>query len=382
MSIKHVTGFILALLCPLTLSCNDGMPIEVENKPSGRTTFAAVEAFGSGASFRASWADVDGDLSPDLAVANDGQNYLYVNDGNGTFTESAAFGQAKDRAAYWVDTDGDTDLDVITLGDDKNCIWVNNDGNFTELAVLGSGGKGISWGDLDGDTDLDFVLSIWPSSTVVLRNQGNNTFELIAQLPKSISSAVADVDGDTVNDILLGAGCCLDSSAVYKNDGSAAFTLLQKFGDKMKETLGFAMADYDGDDDIDMIPIDFDESGEGEVRIHDNKGDGTFTPGKRVTSGSALWVEWIDIEGDGDYDVFTLTLAATGVSLDVHYNVRRSFVTRNIERIPDMGGDLISFFALADVDRDGDLDIATMRATSTGGAAANKLLLQGFQEVE
>ena len=117
---------------------------------TGGNTFAGQSQFGLHSTIAMAWADADLDGDLDLAVGNGilgtaEQNNLYVNNGDGTWTEQAQFGLGQSCSIVWGDVDGDGDPDVAVgnggfgfIG--QNYLYINNgDGTYTERAEFGLG---------------------------------------------------------------------------------------------------------------------------------------------------------------------------------------------------------------------------------------------------
>lgn len=172
--------------------------------------------------------DSDGDGDLDLLVTgvdSNGQRRadLYQNDLTDGFasTEAGLPGvESSDVALGDYDRDGDLDLVLsgITVdGDNITQLFDNEAGSFTrnELALPGIRGGDLLWADYDNDQDVDLILSGNNGSTAILEVWENT----IGQ------TAPAD-DFERVDDIPILAG--VDFSAI-------------------------AMADPDGDGDLDLI---------------------------------------------------------------------------------------------------------------------------------
>jgi hypothetical protein len=179
-------------------------------------TFQGSIQFGLGQTDSVAWADVNGDGYPDLAVGNGGfnsagQNYLYLNNGNGTYAQSAEFGIGDTSAVAWgdVDNDGDFDLAVMNWNGGQSMLYRNDRaGNFTGEAQFGVGDPNtLAFGDFDNDGDLDLA-------------QGNGDF----------SSAAPNT--------------------LWVNDGTGAFASQPQFG--LGSTDAVAWADVEGDGDLDL----------------------------------------------------------------------------------------------------------------------------------
>ena len=168
------------------------------------------------------FADVDGDNDPDVLITGytgtGTISKLYINDGMGNFTEALGtnFDALPNGAIAFADVDGDSDLDVLITGKFGTGtiakLYINDGmGNFTLKASFGGKSEGdLAFADVDGDGDLDFLMSGYSStghaSAVGLYiNDGGGNFTYGTQFlqvgPSSI--AVADVDGDNDQDVLI-----------------------------------------------------------------------------------------------------------------------------------------------------------------------------------
>ena len=175
-------------------------------------------------------------------------------------------------------------------------------------------------GDLDGDGDLDMLVGTWNRGVALYVNEGSRTehkFVLrdttLVRLTRGSNSAPAltDVDGDGDLDLFIG-----ESSGelnFYRNVGTPLAPLFElvtdHFGDIDVGRRSFpAFADVDGDGDEDLL-LGREEGG---VLLYRREGsaangepifvlDSTFTlPLPRYSTPSL-----VDIDGDGDLDVFS-----------------------------------------------------------------------------
>lgn len=171
------------------------------------------------------FGDVDNDGDDDLFVSgltNAGQRtYLYMNDGAGGFTQNASvLPTIKDSKMQVVDMDNDGDLDLLITGElttngGLTAIYLNDSlGNFSLLT--GTSFLQVREGDInaidaDSDGDLDFILSGKQNNAVAVtrlyRNDGNNNYNIVSNMPfvslSDASSATADVDNDGDLDFVI-----------------------------------------------------------------------------------------------------------------------------------------------------------------------------------
>jgi hypothetical protein len=273
----------------------------------GRFWFPEISAGGVGL------LDYDGDGYLDLYFVQAGSldpatddrpgNKLYRNQGNWTFedvTSSAGVGDtgyASGCTCGDYDGDGDTDLYVTNLG--PNVLYRNNgDGTFTD--VTSEAGVGDpSWGtscafvDYDRDGDADLLVANYVRWS---RGAELNCFGLAGQRdycsPKNYNAPARDTLYRNAGD-----GTFLDATAAAGLD--------QAFGNGF----GIACADYNLDGHLDFYIANDGVANQ----LWLATGDGTFTD-EGLIMGCALnrygWAEAgmgvaaVDIEGDGDPDLF------------------------------------------------------------------------------
>ncbi len=222
--------------------------------------------------------------------------------------------------------------------------------------------------DFDGDGHLDLAVVSWGLSQhklAILKNLGDETFgpaTFYPLLKGSQDLAVADIEGDGDLDIGVTEG---ESSAtgttvaIFRNDGQAGFALAQRLT-VPKGPLGIAACDYDGDGDPDFAVTIYGVSASGtSVKLLVNNG-GTFAAGASVAvSAGPACIAAADFDGDGRDD-----LAVGHDKIDVITILRASGATFaapivfNVQAGMAGGSSLFSCIDVADLDHDGDLDIA------------------------
>ncbi len=191
------------------------------------------------------WGDVDGDGDLDLVAGNYGKfdkeavvNKLYLN--NGTLNPfSGVTGVDIGTDAYYThtsilgDVDSDGDLDLVVGGGTESetegiyQLYLNNGTTapFDGVSALDIGAQnskynwgewnlfrqsGSALGDIDGDGDLDFVVGGIGRNRIYLNNGSTNPFgnvsgvNIIDDYDFTLSMALADVDGDGNLDLVGG----------------------------------------------------------------------------------------------------------------------------------------------------------------------------------
>ncbi len=234
---------------------------------NGNGTFSLELQFGVSRTIAMAWADSDGDGDVDLAVGNGilgqaQQNALYLNNGDGTFTGQPQFGVGQTGSLAWADYDGDGDLDLAVgnggFGSDgQNVLYVNNgDGTFTPQNEFGMGDTAaVAWADVNNDGRLDLAVANWgDQQNMLYLNDGGGSFTPVAAFGARDTNTIAwgdyDLDGDP--DLAVGNGDfqSADQNYLYENTGGGSFAEHAIFG--LGSTDSVAWADVDGDGDLDL----------------------------------------------------------------------------------------------------------------------------------
>ena len=279
-------------------------------------------------------ADIDGDGDKDVLTVfrpfddthppannSDFEIAWFENtDGRGQFAEPRVVSSAtdgNDRSVSAADVDGDGDLDILTSNFGRRIAWYENvDGKgtfgrertITALEDILFANETMAV-DLDSDGDLD-VLAVNSNLYNVswYENDGSGSFgaqRIIVENPEEgFSIFAADLDGDRDMDVLVFFK--VDRRiAWYENNGSGEFGSEQLITTQSDFVPSIYAADLDGDGDIDVLSAShFD----GEITWYENRdGEGTFGPGKYLSTSSsfAFYVYAADVDGDGDMDVIS-----------------------------------------------------------------------------
>ncbi|RLJ15763.1 hypothetical protein DJ030_18000 [bacterium endosymbiont of Escarpia laminata] len=197
--------------------------------------------FDSAQSMAVKLRDLDGDGDLDMVVANrDGRNRILINDGSGNFADESTL-------RLPADTDPSFDLEVADLNGDgtpdllianqgtQNRLLVNNglgvfsDETALRLPVLLDTSLDLLITDIDGDGDPDLILAEGGEGLRLLINNGSGVFndESGARLPAlsdyvvkvNVADADADYDGD--DDLILAN---MGQDRLLLNDGTGVFS--------------------------------------------------------------------------------------------------------------------------------------------------------------
>ncbi|MBI4606342.1 MAG: VCBS repeat-containing protein [Planctomycetes bacterium] len=304
-------------------------------------------------------ADFDADGLADLAVADPATAAYFVRSrGGGSFANPAVLPQT--RASRWIaagDWTGDGLLDLASANHDANTVSVlagDGAGGFTVLQEFGGDDAHAAEAlDHDGDGRLDLALGVGTGGTVIRLNAGGRLGNARpdAALGCVRYMAAADFDRDGKGDLV--ATCDtgrLISVGISQGNGSHKRTL--SFASPEREVTA-AAGDLDGDGVQDVAAV---AAGRAGLAVHLGLADGTFLSSPRLFGhpgkGSLFFIA-PDLDGEGRRDV---------VSADVYSSTLSVFWGRGGERFLEAGqvvGSVTpaSALALADLDRDGRLDV-------------------------
>ena len=321
------------------------------------------------------FADVDGDLDLDLIT----NNRLLVNDGAGTFTDVTAsqfpvntFSTIEVSVA---DVDGDLDLDALV---GRDLLLNDGSGNFTQSTPrVVAGGRLL---DVDNDGDVDIVSSIlfrFGSARTLLMNDGLGTFTdtSAAQMPFAArnggSYVSLDVFGRGAPDLMFSTG------EIYLNDGAGQFSPGSRWvvPPVADSTRFVSLADFDGDDDQDMLVITDDRD-----QVWINDGTGHFDPRIDAVPNSSSHSAWgavtADFDGDGDLDVIQYLGSSPTRPVHLRNDGTGQFADVTLATMPQLAGFQESASA-GDVDNDGDVDVVVAVRPAFGGGMNYLLLNDG-----
>ena len=343
----------------------------------------------SGWTYGCAWADYSGDGFPDLFLdnnnpANNKNNSLYLNNGDGTFTRISAGPVVNDDGSSYgcswgdYDNDGFPDLFVSNYNED-NFLYRNDGGTFTKITegrIVSDGGRstGCAWADYDSDGRLDLYVANRDQVNFLYHNDGGTFSRITAgaiatDVANSSCCTWADYDDDGFIDAFVAN--VESPNCLYHNDGNGSFTKVTS-GPVVTDTSrcnGASWADMDNDGDLDLF-VATGVLGMYNDLLYRNNGDGTFT---KITDSpvvnDATWSgggAWADFDNDGDLDLFV-------GAYDGHNRLYENDGTGTFTSI-DTGvvvtdGNYIMGSAWADYDRDGDLDLFTARNNYFGGSS-------------
>ena len=341
--------------------------------------------------------DADGDL--DIYVGMNGApNRLYRNDG-GSLTEVAGDAGIADaratRSAAWSDFDADGDPDLL-LGFAGPAgilkLYRNDAGRFTDITRESglqrdsAAVRQLSWIDLDADGDLDLFVAFRDKPNALYRNEAGRFADVavslgLADSRKSVGAVWLDYDQDGDLDLYL-ANQDGDRNGLWRNDGARFTDVADSAGvawggrrpdDPTNGTVRPCAADVDGDGRLDLFAANYGKNGL------------LLNRGGRFEDVSAAWgvdldarydaCAFADVDHDGRLDLYVNGTVTGGTSY-------RDFLYRHAgSRYVDVTADNLAELQAdhgvqwADLDSDGDLDLALTGAAAPGTVVLLRNLL-------
>ncbi len=319
---------------------------------------------------RVAFVDLDGDGTVEAAFISEGTIanganaivYYELDTNTGAFVRNDAanqlagesFGDLPLITAQDLDNDGDSDLVITEFAsavtsstpEDRIRYYQNQGANDNEtgsgVLVRKEGNESVflrilrgrgtttigtspipAFADLDGDQDLDMYLADVitfleePTFINLYLNSGTPASPRFGSAVvnngniSGNSPALADLDGDDDLDLLTGD---LDGLVrTFLNQGNEIFvqeTPNPTVGIRVNRLAAPTFADLDGDDDLDVFVGENYNYDEGRIIFLENE-EGTFTENNEdnpfdglVTTNDAAKLDFVDIDGDDDLDMF------------------------------------------------------------------------------
>jgi hypothetical protein len=273
-------------------------------------------------------ADLNGDGSPDLAVANYGSGTVSVlpGQGHGVFRAAAGYGVGDTPVALAEgDFDGDGTLDLVVANsntrfpDTINILLGNGDGTFQNAGSYGVGDStrlnAVAVGDFTGDGVLDLAVTDSTEHVVyILMGTGAGSFYTsgfypVGDSPSSV--AAGDFRRDGVLDLVI-ADSLDNTVSVLLGNGNGTFRKAATYA-VGHQPRSVAVADFDGDGIPDIAVAN---AASDTVSILRGNGDGTFqAPVDYATDRSPSAVAVGDFNANGVPDL--AVAASTGGTVDV-----------------------------------------------------------------
>lgn len=294
------------------------------------------------------FADVDGDSDVDLIAVNSGEPMRrYLNDGQGSFStkddEIAPRGHR--HSGLLGDIDGDGDADLLTSGAGENELFINDGrGVFTArpsgVANQADGTKDFALGDVDGDGDLDLLTGNYRAANELYLNDGKGHFNLSDASPVGSANeigccvALADLDGDSDLDVISVSAAGQDGKTYLNDSGKAPQAMLKN-----------------------LLAVTPKPAATNSAVAPKPATDPVFSAGMLLASdGHAERMAVADIDNDGDIDVVVSRNIDAYSFLTFYRNNGRGELAKTSE-ISFSAADEASSLLFADVDGDSKVDL-------------------------
>lgn len=257
--------------------------------------------------------------------------------------------------------------------------------NYLPGSVLTGRSMEARAADFDGDGDLDLIVAREHAPNILLLNDGTGRFlDASNRIPQKVRDSedivVADFDGDGDLDIVIVSEDETQGTQnapkheYYIGDGAASFSDASGLIPVRGDCNAVASGDIDGDGDLDLV---FGCAGPEIVLINVGGGDFRDESASRIpgqANDATQDVVLAELDGDGDLDL-AVANESGGPNRILFNNGRGVFTPAPEGHLPPRSLPEATRNAdLADVDGDADLDLFFSNVTFAGGAPGSRLL--------
>jgi hypothetical protein len=309
-----------------------------------------------------------------LSISFQGNAQFFTKMSNTPITSNAA----DSRSVNWVDVNNDGYIDCfISNGPQEgqnNALYINDQlGNFTyvfsdPIVADNKPSDGATFADLDNDGDLDaFVVNWYSFNNLAYLNDGTGKFEqitsgnIVTNGGFSETASFGDYNLDGLVDLYVTNSAGTNKNFLYKNKGDHEFEKIETGAPVTDATASRSVnwVDVDNDGDPDLFVTN--ESNQKDQLYKNENGAFEKITNIAITSEnvSTMSSSWADIDNDGDQDLFL----ATDGSKNLLFRNDGNFVFTKILTTDISNHSTHSFSsAWSDIDNDGDVDLFVTNA--------------------
>jgi hypothetical protein len=325
--------------------------------------------------------DRDGDV--DLAVVNTtgATVSILLNRGDGTFPRPALTDVGFVPAAIAtgrLDADGLPDVAVVDAGANKVCVLESIGGGFFDVVdeqPAGGTPFDVAIADLDGDGLGEVAATSWSDGTVTILWSARKPRRTVHDAgPTAAGIAAADVDADGRMDLVV-ANHFADEASVLRNLGGGRIGAPEAIPAGARPYT-ILCADLNGDGAPDLAATSFVAPGGG-VNVLFGDSAGSFGAPVFVATGRRAWaIDAADVDGDGDLDLAVINRDDDTVTIlanagDASFAMAREYPVAPYSRalgLGDVSGDGVIDLLAASFERD-DLWVRLGASDGTFGEA-------------
>jgi len=317
-------------------------------------------------------SDVNGDGIQDALFSNFSNKRYYVALGNadGSFSSASARNAPEVQTASQIgDINGDGKVDLVLLVDNGGGFSLNpylgtGAGTFVAGGSYAAiNGNSVALGDVNRDGKLDIVTGDVGASTNIYLGNGDGSFNAsISYATSGLTRVVklADVNHDGILDLAAGTEDTRLDLRLGNGDGTFRVNVALQDVDIASDLV---FADLNADGDLDIAAA---SETNGKVAVFIGNGDGTFLRSVTYVAGtSPSKINTADINRDGKLDILVDNKGDGNIGV-LYGNGDGTFQAQRTTLI----GPNSNAFQLADLDRNGQLDIVSISKT-TGKLSVN-----------
>lgn len=324
------------------------------------------------------FADIDNDNDPDL-IFSDSDIYsnsleeikIYKNDGLGNLSFHTTLITNGISLSYLLleDLDQDNDLDIIITSAENNYVaWYRNEdglGNYGNLHNINTNlydAKAVCAFDFDGDNDIDIIATskrddkiIWHENLNGLGNFGLENI-LTKSINNPIKTIVADIDGDSKNDVIVFSASDGKVSWHKNLNGQGDFGEQNFIASDLISVTNGLVVDLDGDGDLDIVTGEDHSNTNSRIVWYENlDGQGNFGPQHLIRSYNGITgLASGDFDNDGDNDLIYTSSWSNHILSWYKNDGQGNFTYQGIPMTESIGYG--SQVIVKDINNDGNLD--------------------------